>query len=44
MCSGAAEASLHFVGDANAAGGVDVIVDVSEITIWEDNAAANSLD
>ena len=44
MRAGAAEAGLHFIGDADAAGGAHVFVGVLQIAIREHNAAADALD
>ena len=44
MRAGAAEAGLHFVGDAHAAGGADVFVSVLEIAVRKYHEAADALD
>ena len=44
MRAGAAEARLHFIGDAQAARGPHVLVNVFEITIGKNDAAADTLD
>ena len=44
MRAGAAEAGLHFVGDAHAAGGAHVFVGVLEIAVRKHDEAADALD
>ena len=40
----AAEAGLHFIGDAHAAGGAHVLVGVLQIAVGENDEAADALD
>ena len=44
MRAGAAEAGLHFIRDANSARRAHVFVSVLEITVRENDAAADALD
>ena len=44
MRAGAAEAGLHFIGDADAAGRAHMFVSVLEIAVGKNNAAAHALD
>ena len=37
------ETGLHFIGDANAAGGADMFVSVLEIIVGKNNATADAL-
>ena len=44
MRAGAAEAGLHFVGDANTAGGTHVFIGLFQITVGKYDEAADALD
>ena len=43
MCARAAESGLHFIGNADAAGRANVLVDMLEIIIGEDDTAPDAL-